>query len=187
MLNSGKDCVALNFRDETDLRKLKNLITRADVVIEASRPRALKQLGISAEDFVAHKPGQIWARLTAYGRDDNRIGFGDDIGISAGLATVMELAHGEPCFVGDAIADPVNGVHLALAIRAMLSQGGGAVIDVSMKDVLRYAMGDLPDDPRRTAKDWQSVADKDKAPFYDMRQPIGGVKSLGADNAAWQC
>ena len=69
----------------------------------------------------------------------------------------------------------------------MLSQGGGAVIDVSMKDVLRYAMGDLPDDPRQTAKDWQSVADKDKAPFYDMRQPIGGVKSLGADNAAWQC
>ena len=187
LLNSGKDCVALNFRDETDLRKLKNLITHADVVIEASRPRALKQLGISAEDFIANKPGQIWARLTAYGRDENRIGFGDDIGISAGLATVMELAHGEPCFVGDAIADPVNGVHLALAIRAMLRQGGGAVIDVSMKDVLRYAMGDLPDDLRQTAKDWQSIADKDEAPFYHMRQPTGNVKSLGADNAAWQC
>ena len=187
LLNSGKDCVALNFRDETDLNKLKNLISRADIVIEASRPRALQQLGLVAEEFVARKPGQIWARLTAYGRDQNRIGFGDDIGISAGLASVMDKAHGEPCFVGDAIADPVNGIHLALALQALLNQGGGAVIDLSMKDVLRYAMGDLPADLRQTAKAWQVISDEDTASFYALREPSGDVKALGTDNTAWQC
>jgi len=187
LLNGNKDCLALNFRSEYDLAKLKDLIGRADVVIEASRPRALRQLGIVAEDFVARKPGQIWARLTAYGQDENRIGFGDDIGVSAGLATVMDKAHDEPCFVGDAIADPVNGIHLALAIQAMLTQGGGAILDISMKDVLRYAMGDLPENLKETAKEWQDLANKDETALYAMRKPHGVVKPLGADNAAWQC
>jgi len=185
LLNAGKDCVALNFRDAEDLKQLKGLLHKADIVIEASRPRALHQLGIVAEDFVAAKAGKIWARLTAYGQSENRIGFGDDIGISAGLATVMDKAHGEPCFVGDAIADPVNGLHLALALQASLNQGGGAVIDLSMRDVLRYAMGDVPPNIKETARNWQAIADEDKAELYSMREPCGEVKALGADNAIW--
>ena len=187
LLNAGKDCVALNFRDADDLAKLKVLLDRADIVIEASRPRALRQLGLIAEEFVARNPGQIWARLTAYGQSENRIGFGDDIGISSGLASIMEAAHGEPCFVGDAIADPVNGVHLALAIQAILGQGGGAVIDMSMRDVLRYAIGDVTNDLSQTAITWQAMADNDKAVLYALRKPRGEVKALGADNKAWQC
>ena len=185
LLNAGKDCVALNFRDAQDLARLKTLLHKADIVIEASRPRALRQLGIAAEDFVAAKPGKIWARLTAYGQSENRIGFGDDIGISAGLASVMEAAHDQPCFVGDAIADPVNGLHLALALQASLNQGGGVVIDLAMRDVLRYAMGNVPTDMKFTAQEWQSIAEHDKAPLYPFRIPKGEVKDLGADNAVW--
>jgi len=185
LLNAGKECVALNFRDAEDLKKLKALLHKADIVIEASRPRALRQLGIIAEDFVSRKLGKIWARLTAYGQSENRIGFGDDIGISAGLAMIMDEAHDEPCFVGDAIADPVNGLHLVLALQASLNQGGGVVIDLSMRDVLRYAMGDVSPNIKETAKTWQAIADKDEAEFYPMRKPRGTVKALGADNAAW--
>lgn len=185
LLNAGKDCVALNFRNAEDLKQLRTLLHKADVVIEASRPRALRQLGIAAEDFVSKRPGKIWTRLTAYGQSENRIGFGDDIGISAGLASLMEQAHGEPCFVGDAIADPVNGLHMALAIQACLNQGGGAIIDLSMRDVLRYAVGDVPRDPAAIAKSWQRLAEQDAAPLYEMRNPKGIVKELGADNAVW--
>jgi len=81
LINAGKDCVALDFNHEADLTRLKNLLHKADIVIEASRPRAMRQLGIVAEDFVSEKPGKIWARLTAYGRTENRIGFGDDIAV----------------------------------------------------------------------------------------------------------
>jgi len=185
LLNAGKDCVALDFRDAEDLKRLKDLLGKADIVIEASRPRALRQLEIIAEEFVTKKPGKIWVHLTAYGQAQNRIGFGDDIGISAGLATVMEQAHGEPCFVGDAIADPVNGLHLALAIQASLNQGGGMVMDLSMRDVLRYAMGDMPQDVSQTAKAWKAIADQDEPTLYPLRQSQGNVKALGADNAIW--
>lgn len=181
LLNAGKNCVALDFKNAEDLTRLKTLLHKADVVIEASRPRALPQLGIIAEEFMAVKTGKIWARLTAYGQDENRIGFGDDIGIAAGLARVMDFAHGEPCFVGDAIADPINGLHLALAIRAALNQGGGVLLDFSMRDVLRYVMGDIPPNLGVIAKEWQHIADQDNAPFYDMRAPYGDVKALGVD------
>ena len=185
LLNAGKDCVALDFRDAQDLNCLKALLHKADVVIEASRPRALRQLDIIAEDFAQNKPGKVWARLTAYGQEQNRIGFGDDIGVSAGLASVMDKAHNEPCFVGDAIADPVNGLHLAVAIQAMLNQGGGAVIDLSMRDVLRYAMGEVPKNLGGITKSWQKLAQDDQAPLYELRQPIGKTKALGSDNAVW--
>jgi len=185
LLNAGKDCASLNFRDADDLKRLKELLHKADIVIEASRPRALRQLGIVAEGYVRQKPGKIWARLTAYGQSENRIGFGDDIGISAGFATIMAQAHDEPCFVGDAIADPVNGLHLALALQAGLNQGGGLVIDLSMRDVLRYAMGDVPQDITQIAKDWQAMADKDEEELYPLRKSQGAVKALGADNAVW--
>lgn len=184
LLNGGKDCAAFDFRNAEDLTRLKALLARADIVIEASRPRALRQLGIIAEDFVSKKPGQVWARLTAYGQSENRIGFGDDIGISAGLATIMQKAHGEPCFVGDAIADPVNGVHLALAIRALMQDGGGAVIDMAMVDVLRFAMGNVPDAPSRVAREWMALAIQDDQPLYTMRENPARVHALSEDTQA---
>lgn len=184
-LNSGKDCVALDFSNPVDLGRLKKLLDRADVVIETSRPRAFEQLGLIAEEFVAQKPGKIWVRLTAYGRENNRIGFGDDIGVSAGLSAIMKQAHGTSCFVGDAIADPLTGLHLALAIRALLNQGGGAVIDISMVDVVRYAMGDLDHDWQKIVIEWSSIATANQSPLYDLREVFGDVHELGKDNEKW--
>lgn len=187
VLNAGKACVALDFRDPTDLAQLKALLSKADIVIEASRPRALEQLGIVAEDYVAENSGKVWARLTAYGRGQNRIGFGDDIGIAAGLASVMDAAHGEPCFVGDAIADPVNGLHLALAIYAHYKAGGGVVLDFSMQEVLRFAMGDITDNLDKTARDWTKIAALNAKALYPMRHLIGETHEVGAHNGKWLC
>ena len=181
LINAGKSCVALNFKDPEQLSLLNDLLEKADIVIEASRPRAFAQLGIRAEGFVARNPGQIWARITAYGRKENRIGFGDDIGVAAGLATVMEQAHGEPCFVGDAIADPVNGLHVALAIWSAYRQGGGIILDFSMREVLRFAMGVI-ENPEKTAAKWTDIAARDNADLYPMRPLVGRVHNLGEDN-----
>jgi hypothetical protein len=185
LINAGKDCVSLDFHNRADLAQFKHLLHQADVVIEASRPRAFQQLGIIAEKFVSAKPGKVWARLTAYGQAENRIGFGDDIGFSAGLSSIMQDVYGAPDFVGDAIADPISGIHLALVIQSSLNNGGGAVIDLSMRDIMRYAMGDLSGDLTQKAESWAGLIAADKAPFYSHRNPAGFSKSQGADNAAW--
>ncbi len=42
----------------------------AGVVVESSRPRALRRLGLVAEDWLAAAPGRVWVSVTGYGRDD---------------------------------------------------------------------------------------------------------------------
>jgi hypothetical protein len=133
LLHAGHLSVALDFSAPGDLAALRRLLARADVVLEASRPRALRQLGLDAAEYVAG--GAIWASLTAYGRtgeDAHRIGYGDDVAAAAGL-----VAHcGDvPYPVGDAIADPLAGAYAAAAVAAALLSPRGQLLDISMYDV----------------------------------------------------
>lgn len=187
LLNENKDCVSIDFHNQDGLEKLKKLMHSADVIIEASRPRAFKQLGISAKEFVKKKPGKVWLRLTAYSRDQNRIGYGDDIGVSAGLSGIMSNVYGYPSFVGDAIADPINGLHLALILQASLYKGMGGIIDLNMCEVLRYAMGDFDCVNGGVSEEWSSISDDDDSPLYEMREASGQAKGQGADNSVWLC
>jgi hypothetical protein len=137
LLHAGHRSVALDFGAPGDLAALRRLLARADVVLEASRPRALRQLGLDAEEYVAG--GTIWASLTAYGRtgeDAQRIGYGDDVAAAAGL-----VAHcGDvPYPVGDAIADPLAGARAAAAVAAALLSPRGQLLDISMYDVAAEA------------------------------------------------
>jgi crotonobetainyl-CoA:carnitine CoA-transferase CaiB-like acyl-CoA transferase len=127
----------LDFDDPTQRQQLARLLASADVVIEASRPRALRQLGLDRESLEINNP-QIWLSITAYGREppaEQWVGFGDDVAVSAGLLHWDERGH--PQFVGDAIADPLTGVYGALAVVESLAQGRSGLLDVSMASIAR--------------------------------------------------
>ena len=118
LLNHDKASVALDFRSPRDLDLLRHLLARADIVVESSRPRALQQLGIDSAAFCSAGSGSTWLCLTAHGGEppkDGWIGFGDDTAVAAGLSTIMRRASGESLFCADAIADPLGGMHAALA------------------------------------------------------------------------
>lgn len=135
LLHAGHRSVALDFTDPDDMSLLRRLITRADLVIEASRPRALQQRGIHAHD--ALDAGTSWLSITAYGRDgDNatRVGFGDDIAAGAGLLAWDDTG---PVFAADALADPLTGALAAAAATHVLAGDLVALIDVSMRDLAR--------------------------------------------------
>ncbi|MBK3572348.1 CoA transferase [Streptomyces sp. MBT65] len=109
---------------------LDEIVAEADVVIEASRPRALRRLGLRAEEFLAARPGRVWVGITGYGRENDRIAFGDDAAVAGGLTGVDP--NGDPVFLGDALADPVTGVFAAHAAARSLAAGGGELLCVSM-------------------------------------------------------
>ncbi|MEU9450387.1 CoA transferase [Streptomyces sp. NPDC048277] len=125
-LHDGHDSLVLDFASGA----LADVVARADVVIEASRPRALRRLGVHAEEFLAARPGRVWVSITGYGRDDGRIAFGDDAAVAAGLTG--RDAYGDPVFLGDALADPVTGLYAAHAVACSLAAGGGELLCVSM-------------------------------------------------------
>ncbi|MFZ4689808.1 MAG: CoA transferase [Polymorphobacter sp.] len=164
LLNGGKQQISLDFGDRATLAAL---VARADIIIEASRPRALAQLGIDARAEVAR--GAVWIGITGHGRDGanaQRIGFGDDAAVAGGLATAMARGWGAPMFAGDAIADPLTGIHAALAGWQAWRRGRGALIDVSLQRTAAFAQwaGRAPD-----VQVWQALAEADAAPLYAMR------------------
>jgi crotonobetainyl-CoA:carnitine CoA-transferase CaiB-like acyl-CoA transferase len=134
-LHAGTQAVVLDFGSASGRAELYRLAGQAGVVVESSRPRALRRLGLAAEDWLSASPGRVWVSVTGYGRADpqQRVAFGDDAAVAGGL--VAWAAGGTPVFCGDAIADPLSGMHAALAALAARAAGGGWLVDVAMAGV----------------------------------------------------
>jgi crotonobetainyl-CoA:carnitine CoA-transferase CaiB-like acyl-CoA transferase len=135
LLNGHKRSVALDLTSREGIRNLHQLVRRADIVIEASRPRALAQLGLDRTEVVRAGGPQVWVSITGYGlagAAGHRVAFGDDAAAAGGL--VAWSGEG-PLFCGDAVADPLSGVTAADACLAALESGGRWLLDVSMAAV----------------------------------------------------
>lgn len=186
LLNAGKSSVALDFSTDAGRARLKDLLMSADMVIESSRPRALRQLGIHAEALIEQRPGLTWVSLSGYGRGEPRenwIAYGDDAGVAAGLSEIMQKATGYACMVGDAIADPLTGMHAALAAWAGWQSGGGLLLSLSLRDVVRNCMNvDLPvgGELRRRQAEWTGMAGPVLRPTAPTVHAL--ARPLGADN-----
>lgn len=192
LLNAGKRSVALDFASAEGRAQLRALLESADIVIEAARPRALRQLGIDAEALVAARPGLTWISLTGYGRAEPEAGwvaFGDDAGVAAGLTALMQEATGATLFCGDAIADPLTGLHAALAGWASWLAGGGRLLALALRDVVAHGIGfglagiEAGGLRARQAEWEQELRD---APCQPPRARVaaGPAQPLGADTAA---
>ncbi|MBO2447664.1 CoA transferase [Actinomadura barringtoniae] len=132
LLHAGHRSVVLDPTTHDGRREMASLVDAADIVIEASRPRALARFGLDADAAAA--AGTVWVSITAYGRADDRIGFGDDVAAASGL--VCREADGTPLFCGDAIADPLTGLTAAVLAATAPANGGGVLWDVAMSDVV---------------------------------------------------
>jgi CoA-transferase family III len=144
-MNYGKLSYAADFDEPS---RLQRLLEAADVVIESSRPAALARRGIGPTD-VAPRDGRVWLRITGHGSDGaspDWVAFGDDAAVSGGLVRGTDS---DPEFCGDAIADPLTGLHAALAAAESLSRGGGELIEMSLAAVAAtYAQSPrLPETP----------------------------------------
>ncbi len=179
LLNQGKESLTLDFGNEHHIQLLKQLLSQADMIIEASRPRALRNLGIDAEELLQVNPGKIWLSITGYGRtngNEDRIGFGDDAGAAAGLCQVMYDAIGEYQFVGDAIADPLTGIHSALYLWQAYGAGASQLLEANLRDITSYSLQQELNDDRTKTMDslrlWQKWGGELDRVFTKPPRPV---------------
>ncbi len=134
LLNAGKQSVALDFTSPADRGRLAQLVNRADIVIEGSRPRALEQLGIVAPEVLS-RSGGVWVSITGYGRRDpgrESIAFGDDAAVAAGLVAWHQE---RPYFCADAVADPLTGMTAAVAAIEAFQRPEPVLLDMALARV----------------------------------------------------
>ena len=130
LLHAGHRSVVLDPQTSAGRDAMAALADAADIVIEASRPRALARFGLDADAAAAS--GTTWVSITAYGRADDRVGFGNDVAAGSGLVAMD--GDGQPVFCGDAIADPLTG--LTAAVLAARTPATGALLDIAMSGVV---------------------------------------------------
>lgn len=184
-LNAGKKSVAMDIRQKEAVAMLRRLMSQADIVIESSRPRALRQLGIGAEDILGENPALTWISITGHGRTpemENRVAFGDDAAAAAGLCQIMDAAYRKMVFCGDAIADPLTGMHAAIAAWASWRDGGGRLISLSLSGVAAHcATQDVAENPVARAAKWAGIARSNRAPSLPLPDIWGKSRPMGAD------
>lgn len=164
LMNKGKESATFDLSSAQGREQLRSLIAQADIVIESARPRALRQMGLHAEEFLKQKPGQAWIAISAYGRsepEENWIGYGDDCAIAAGLSAQMHKATGEWLVVGDAIADPLTGLHAALCAWNAWTKGEGGLYALALRDVVSHCIAaDAPQNPRARHEEWTRITNE---------------------------
>lgn len=191
LINQGKANIVVDFTSDAEKAALCNLIRRADFVIESSRPRALRHLGIDADALIREVPGLVWLSVTAHGATGdaaNWVGVGNDCCVASGLSRAMKEAGGEVGYVGDAITDPLTGITAAIeGWRAYLS-GEAQRIGFSMSAIAARALQEerehdaaLLDAELRA---WSDAVGR-KFPNVPRRPKLAETRELGADTADW--
>jgi len=138
-LNRSKRSVALDLKSDAGREAFLRLASKADVVVENLRPKAMSRLGLSYNDVCAVNPAIVYASASGFGQDGPLANLpGLDIMAQArgGLMSITGSPAGPPAKVGVPLCDLTCGLYVALAVTAALRQrdrsGEGQYIDVSL-------------------------------------------------------
>jgi crotonobetainyl-CoA:carnitine CoA-transferase CaiB-like acyl-CoA transferase len=138
-INRNKQGYAANLKDPGDLKKIRQLIKKADVLIENFRPGVMDKLGLGHAAVREINPRLVYATVTGYGREGPWGGKpGQDLlaQCMSGLAWLSGNQSDGPVPMGLAVADLAASAHLVQGILACLvrrsATGEGGRVEVSL-------------------------------------------------------
>jgi len=137
--NRNKESIALDLKSDDGRAVLRELLERADVVIENFRPGVLDRLGFSAAQMHALNPALVVLSITGFGHDgpeSQRSGYDQILQGEAGLMSLTGSGPDDPQRVGVPIADLLSGMYGAFGTLAALLQrertGRGQIVRTSL-------------------------------------------------------
>jgi len=137
MASRGKRSLALDIRMPEGRRIARQLIDRADVVIENNRPGVMARLGLDYE--TVKRPELIYLAVTGFGQQSphkNRPATDTIVQAFTGMAVANAMPDGAPHRVGMLVPDPVTALYgfqaVALALYGRAMGRGGRYLDVSL-------------------------------------------------------
>jgi CoA:oxalate CoA-transferase len=141
-VNAGKKSIALDLKNNTDLETAKQIIQRADVLLENFRPGVMTRLGLGYEAARKLRPDIIYCSVSGYGQTDSPQrdwpAIDNIVQATSGMMSLGGEPGDPPVRVGFPVVDTLTGQTAAFAILAALLRrersGGGEFIDVAMLD-----------------------------------------------------
>lgn len=141
-VNRNKRSEIWDLRDADDLAAARDLVSRADVVVENFLPGTMERFGLGYEAVTTLNPDVVYVSITGFGASSLP---GYDLLVQAvgGLMSVTGEAEA-PTKVGVAMVDVVTGLHAAVGMLAALrhrdATGEGQRVEVSLLSSLLSAL-----------------------------------------------
>jgi formyl-CoA transferase len=143
MLNSNKQAVTLNLKSDAGKQLLKDMVAKADVLVENFAPGVMDRLGVGTAVLQEINPRLIYASSSGYGKTGPYRDYpAMDLVMQAmsGVMDVTGFPDQPPVKSGPAVCDFSAGVHLYGAVMTALFErertGLGRVVEVAMQDAI---------------------------------------------------
>ena len=142
-INRSKESFAVDLKDEGDMRMLRRLVAKADVLIQNFRPGVIERLGLDYEAAKAINPRLVYASISGYGDEGPWVKRpGQDL-LAQSRSGLMWLNGDEeqgPVPFGLAVGDMLAGAATAQGILAALVRRGvtgkGGLVETSLLEAL---------------------------------------------------
>ncbi len=193
-INRNKKSCTLNLKSAQGLDLLRQLASRADVLLENFRPGTLARLGLSYPEAAALNPRLVYCSVSGFGQTGpaaSRPGYDLIVQGESGVMSLTGFPENPPVKVGLAIADLVAGLYavqgVLLALYARDRTGRGQQVDVGLLDAMAslltfqagiyFATGHSP---QRQGNQHPSIVP------YEMVQARDGYLNIAVgNNALW--
>jgi CoA:oxalate CoA-transferase len=149
-INRNKESFAADLKDPRDRELVRELVARADVMIQNFRPGVIERLGFDYETVSKDNPELVYGEVTGYGNHGPwRDKPGQDLLAQAlsGLPWLNGNADQPPLPLGLSVADLFAGAHLVQGILACLVRRGitgrGGKVEVSLMESVLDAQFEL--------------------------------------------
>lgn len=150
VIGRNKKSVGLDLRKPEGQALAKQLISKADVVIENFRPGAMEKWGLGYDVLSQENPGLIMARVSGFGQTgpySQRAGYGLIGEAMGGLRYVTGDPDRAPARAGISIGDSLAAMHSVMGILMALHHrertGKGQVIDAALYESVLAVMENL--------------------------------------------
>ena len=137
--NRNKRSIAVDFASPEGAALLRQLATKADIVIENFKVGGLKKYGLDWESLRAVKPNLVYCSVTGFGQTGPYASRGGYDFVAQGMGGFMAITGeegGQPLRAGVAMADVTTGLYATISILAALRHaertGEGQQIDISL-------------------------------------------------------
>jgi len=184
--NTNKRGITLDIESPDGRELFLELVRRADVVLETSKPGTMEALGLSYAALSSVNPAVIMASVTPFGQTGPWRGYkATDI---AGLALGNPMAiSGEPGLeplqapgeLAYGMASTYGAFGIAVALYHRMDSGAGQYVDVSMDEAAAHIAGyAIPHYSHEGVKPYRSSRKADVVDLYDAYRTKNGFVRL---------
>jgi CoA:oxalate CoA-transferase len=159
MLNANKRAVTLNLKSDIGKNLLKQMVEKADVLLENFSPGTLDALGVGYDVLKEFNPRLVYATGTGFGisgPDRDNLAMDFTIQAASGIMSVTGDPDGPPMKAGPTLVDFMGGIHLYAAVVTALLQrattGLGQLVEVAMQETVYPTLASSYDYHVRTGK-----------------------------------